>query len=258
MRSIKPIFRTSFALLLVFSLFRFPSAKAQPTHPPAGTYLRIINLLPILTPKIGIYRGSTPYLLGMKSGFFQNYLPIPSEGGNHFTVKQGEVVIGNFAIPLKGVDQFYTLAIFQDHGKSPSISFLDDAPPMKKPTPEEPNPTPEPRLRLYIGGYDFPIKVSAKGVGEWITQDTTLITEKEIRSQLPEVVQIDYTDKYGQNISLNFPTDYKSALCYSAFITQRAIKRPRILAYPDNMKPGDDPLAAAEESSPTPAPSPTP
>jgi hypothetical protein len=254
MKFIKPIPRIRFTVLLAFvSLFLSSSTKAQLSHPSTETYLRIINLLPILTPKIDIYRGSTPYLTGMKSGFFQNYLPVPSEGGNHFTVKQGDVVVGNFVIPLKGGDQFYTLAIFQNEGKPPAISFLDDAPPKKKPTPEEPSPTPQPRLRIYVGGYDFPIKISAKGVGEWVTQSTALITEKEINGQTPEVVQIDYTDKYGQKISLNFPTDYKSALCYSAFVTQRAIKRPRILAYADNLNPSDDP-----EGSPTPFPSPTP
>lgn len=249
----------SLPIRAVLAAASFTLALAQSSHAASQTYLRIANLLPVLTPKVDIYRGGDRYLLGMKAGFFQSYLPVPDGGSNRFTVKQGDAVLDSFSLPQRPGNQFYTLVVYQEPGKGPTVLLKDDA--IEKPksdSPEQPPEPPKPRLRVYAGGYDFPIKVVAKGVGEWVANNSALLVDQPIEGTPPEIIQVVFVDKYDQIITLNFPTDYKAAQSYSAFISQRGIKRPRIQTYADNTLPAEDPLAAAEMPAASPSPSPSP
>ncbi len=235
------------------------SGFAQSRSGGSQAYLRIANLLPVLTPKVDLYRGGERYLLGMKAGFFQSYLPVPDGGSNRFTVKQGDAVLDSFSIPQRPGNQFYTLIIYQEPGKGATVLLKDDA--LEKPKSEsadQPPEPPKPRLRVFAGGYDFPIKVVAKGVGEWVANNSALLVDQPIEGTPPEIIQVVFVDKYDQIITLNFPTDYKAAESYTAFISQRGIKRPRIQTYADNTLPTEDPLAAAEIAAASPSPTPTP
>ncbi|MGH8047167.1 MAG: hypothetical protein ACREKL_07965, partial [Chthoniobacterales bacterium] len=206
MKSIKGYFAAMLAGVVLVPLFH---ARSE--------YLRVANLLPIQGKPVDLYRGSEPYMVAIKPGYFQNYLSIPS-GGNHFVFKQGGAVIGEFTLPA-ATNGYFTTAVYQDAGKPPQVVFYSDELKKEEAKPGEPPPPPKKRLRLYLGGYDFPIKLTAKPLGEWTSTGNAQFLDVDITGSAPEAVVLEYKDRYDQMITMAFPTDFTTGDACSVFVS---------------------------------------
>jgi len=241
-------FKYSFAVMLAV-LFFIPAFHAR------SEFLRVANLLPINGKPVDLYRGGTPYMVGLKSGFFQNYMAIPS-GGNQFSFRQNGAVLGEFTLTPSSTG-FYTVVVYQDSGKSPQVAFYSDEIKKEETKPNEPPPPPKKRLRLYLGGYDFPIKVTAKPAGEWTSNGKAQFLDVDILGTAPEAVVMEFNDRYNQKITMTYHVDFNASDANSVFVSQRAFKRARMGTYSDNTQPSTDPLAekdAANAGAAGPAP----
>jgi hypothetical protein len=209
--------------------------------------LRIINLMPISAKPVDLYQGTQPYVTGMRPGYYQNYGSLPS-GANHFSLQQGGVVIGDFDLPASS-GGFFTVAIYQDVGSSPKIAFYPDELKQDEAKPGEPPPPPKKRLRLYLGGYDFPVKVSVASRGEWMVKGKAQFIDVDILGTPPEVVFVEYKDRYEQVIKVAYPTYLSLGDSSSFFVSQRGVKRVTLNSGLDNQK-----VEVAEETEAPPTP----
>jgi len=207
------------------------------------TYLRIIDLTPIGSPPLDLYCGDEKFLAGMNSGFFRTYLPLDGKSDNRFTLRDGKTTLGAFEVTPQS-DKYYTAVIYQDTDSQAKIALLADELRIKtdrKGKPVVPQPK---RLRIYMGGYDFPLRLTAANLGPWETNGKMLFADIEIPASPPDIVTLQFVDKYGQPVRLPYPTDFRSGNACSVFVSQRGKKRPRIFVYADNVAPGSDPEAA--------------
>ncbi len=235
------------SVIAVLSLTAILSAWAQKPTQDSGKYLRVVNLLPINSEKVDIFVGEDPYLLGAKSGFIRNYDSAPN--GGKFSIRRGDVILDSFELE-RGKNQFYTLVIRSGQGDKIIAQLLSDAATIPEPD-EQRSISPEPppkRLRIYVGGYDFAIEVSADKIGKWNATSDGLFEEIELGDTEPQTVKVSFTDRYGASVDLFYPTDFSLNREYSVFVSQRARNRPRVGAFPDNVLPADDPESEIADS----------
>jgi len=240
MKRVPPSFLPWLAIFAVTPLLSAQSA-----------YLRIIDLLPITSNKsVDLYRGAEAYATGIKPGYFQNYVEV-SSGTGRFSVRQNETVIGEFTLPASSKD-FFTVAVYQDVGSPLKIAFYPDEIKKEDAKPGEPPPPPKKRLRLYIGGYDFPIKVTAQSLGEWTTLGKAQFLDLDVLGTPPSVVFVEYQDRYNQMIKVAYPTYLASGEASSVFITQRGAKRVNLESAIDNFSPHVAEDSPTQQGPPTP------
>lgn len=235
------------SVIAVLSLTTILSVWAQNPTQTTGTYLRVVNLLPISSEKVDIFIGDTPYLLGAKSGFIRNYDSAPN--GGKFSLRRGETLLDTFELE-RGENQFYTLVIQSNQGDGVAAQLLSDAAVMPESDEQESTPTEPPpkRLRIYVGSYDFAIEVSAEKIGKWNATSDGLFEEIELGDTVPQTIKVTFIDRYGASVDLFYPTDFSLNREYSVFVSQRARNRPRVAAFPDSVLPADDPESEIADS----------
>jgi hypothetical protein len=241
--------RLVWLILSALAAMTFPAGAQEPAKDtPKEAYFRIVNLLPVGRPTIDLWEGETPFITGMKSGFLQSYTALPKGEKGIFSVRQDGKRVGEFKVDRKKLPSYHTLVIYRQKDGSTAIRMEDDGvQPLKPAPPESPGEAPvvPKRLRIYVGGYDFPIKVTVASHEPMVSSDDLLFMEMDVTDRPPGNVGISFKDKYDEEITLYFPTDFSQSQAYSVFVSQRALKRARIVSYPDAVPPPEEDLMEA-------------
>ena len=236
-------------IMKLFQLFIFLSlgvtvisnslAQNPETEEPK-TYLRIASILPITQQRLKIDQGERTIAGGIGSGFYVPYFEV--SGGEPILIKTDEgTIIGSETLKKrKGAPAFYTLVIYGDGKAAPKFSLYDDNPPSPPPGADDKTaPPPQKRFRGYFGGYPFPYRVTAEGIGQWdIAASTPLLVDIPIAQgrNLPKTISVTYKTRYDYPSTIYYPLWYDTADSCSAFVFQRGPTRPRLLSAPDNIE----------------------
>lgn len=237
--------------LLALSMCLFLAAVASPAQEPPpssnpGVHLRIANLLPITSKPLTIRRGDENLISGAKPGFMMPYAEISKEGGNKFTVSEGERAIGTFSLEKIAKPGYHTVVVLMKGSDAQVVALRDDPQPDGRPKSGEPPPPPQKRFRGYFGAFGFPYRVAVGGLGTWDVAGDSIVVDMPITGKPPKVVSLAYTSRDGDRVLLHFPTDYTTSPWNSAFVSQRGVKRPRLRAYPDAVPPAVDAIDPPE------------
>jgi hypothetical protein len=230
-----------------------PAAPEKPVAPAppvelSTTYLRLANVLSITHEPCDLFLNGQPYLTGMTAGFYQEYFALPKTGPYKYTVKSGDRVLGQFEIKVDKDPSFYTAVLIKEK-KGITVHLSKDTPEVKKKTEEE-VPVITKRLRIYMGGFGFPMELDAGALGKWSVDAVGLVVDVPILAEAPASVSVTYKDKYDTKIVEAYPLDFVASPQNSVFVFQRGLNRPRLRAYPDNTAPVEEEETPAPEAAP--------
>lgn len=216
----------------IFFLVGGYQADADFSKKPRTVFLRIANLLPISYGPIDLIYGEREIRKGMKPGFFQPYTACEiQENKKVFLVRQPltQAVRREFVIPFEKEKYYYTLVFLNLNKRLAVKSMVDD---------KRDDVLGGKRLRVFVGGYDFPIELRIEGVGEWKSDRKGVVEElfvEKIRRWKNPIASISFLNRYREKEVLYYPLNLKKCDSYSVFVSQRGKRRARIRCYPDAM-----------------------
>ncbi|MEM9446258.1 MAG: hypothetical protein AAGA18_13015 [Verrucomicrobiota bacterium] len=216
--------------------------KTMDEHQENGVYLRIANLLPLSREAIDIHLNREPLLLGLTSGMVMHYIPADKQGGQlGITLAGQQLSRHSVKSERENKDEFYTLVIFADEGVIQTKLLQDHIEPKENADTNHQSGV-DYRIRLYLGGYDFPVKCEV-AKQNWSLDGQAMVGEEIIildPTLLNKGASIICQDKHDRESILRGPLVFGQSNQLSVFVSQRGKRRLRLEVFPDCVKPPEE------------------
>lgn len=204
-----------------------------------GLYLRVANLLPLGSGVIKVDMNEIPLVQGLVSGMVMHYLEL-DKGGGELRVISSNKLFNKFEFNEVGdkQDHFYSLVIYTHEGVE-KADLVKDYIETKIGNIDVDESVIDPRIRVYIGGYDFSLECFV-GNQKWELDGNALIAEEISEmtdGEIKQGVRVQYLDRHGREAMLRGPLHSSLSNQISVFVSQRGKQRLRLEVFPDCVRP---------------------
>ncbi len=179
--------------------------------------LRILNLLPIGSPKVEIGWGESLLASNLKPGYGNDYVTVPLQSGGLWMREVGTTSrIPMSAPPLFRNQKSYSVVVQSDSGKW-SLQGFEDEWKRKRP-----------RLRIWLGAGAPGLSLEAGAWGKWEEISTPWKINLSPESPPPETVRVRYRGREGEWVEQDYSIGWEEGKSRTLVITERAPGRLRV------------------------------